>query len=482
MESMSRRSFVRNTAVATAALAWGGSLIGCAPGGLSSTESALFTAGTYTASAQGKNGPVTVEATFTDDALDSLRVVGHSETEGISDFALELMPQRILDSQSIEADVVSGATLTSMGIASAVKECARQAGGSAPLEKAVEKPAPTSESLEADVLVIGAGGAGLCAALAALDTGAEVLVVERQDMTGGSTRLNGAMFITEGNEEEKKELGALDADQTFQFFANNNDTEYFSPDLAKSFFNDMVPVYDYVEETCFAPGLFVNQCYAPFDPADPASEAPMMTQYWPADAKVDETGEFAGLPEGCGCRFVDPLEEAVKAAGGTILCGTSVTALEAQDGVVTGATAENRDNVTYTIAAKAVVIASGGYAANDELRGKWWGDENLEWFSAPSCDGACIAMAEKVGAKTAFVECPGGWGGGYATLGGLLVDDAMHVVDTSDASMENLFAIGEVANIRILGTVYPMSGTMNSWSVYSGQMAGENAAAAALGA
>lgn len=74
------------------------------------------------------------------------------------------------------------------------------------------------------------------------------------------------MFITEGNEEEKKELGALDADQTFQFFANNNDTEYFSPDLAKSFFKDMMPVYDYVEKTCFAPGRYVNQCYAPFDP------------------------------------------------------------------------------------------------------------------------------------------------------------------------------------------------------------------------
>lgn len=90
-----------------------------------------YTAGTYTASAAGRNGDVTVEVTFEEDRIASVSVVGHSETAGISDGAIESIPAAIVDGQTLAVDAVSNATITSQAILSAVEDCVKQAGGDA---------------------------------------------------------------------------------------------------------------------------------------------------------------------------------------------------------------------------------------------------------------------------------------------------------------------------------------------------------------
>lgn len=67
----------------------------------SAAEAGIYTAGTYTASADGRNGPVTMEVTFSSDAIESVTVTEHTETEGVADPAIERIPQAIVDAQSL---------------------------------------------------------------------------------------------------------------------------------------------------------------------------------------------------------------------------------------------------------------------------------------------------------------------------------------------------------------------------------------------
>ena len=89
----------------------------------------LFTPGTYTAEAEGKMGTITVEVTFTEDAIESVVILNHKETPGISDPAIERIPADIIAWQSLAVDTVTGATHTSNAILEAVTDCVLQAGG-----------------------------------------------------------------------------------------------------------------------------------------------------------------------------------------------------------------------------------------------------------------------------------------------------------------------------------------------------------------
>lgn len=101
-----------------------------------STNGLAFAAGTYTGSAQGKHGPITVQVTFGDSSVDAVEVVSQTETEDLSDVALTVIPLAIVANQSLDVDTVSGATLTSMGVINAVADAAEQAGGASALESA----------------------------------------------------------------------------------------------------------------------------------------------------------------------------------------------------------------------------------------------------------------------------------------------------------------------------------------------------------
>ncbi|MBP3521050.1 MAG: FAD-dependent oxidoreductase, partial [Oscillospiraceae bacterium] len=150
-----------------------------------------YTPGTYTASAAGMMGDVKVEVTVTKDAITAVKVVEQKETPSIGGVALERIPAAIVDNQSLKIDTVSGATMTSKAILAAVEDAIKQAGGDVEALKnasvKTEKPLG-DQALTADVVVIGAGGAGLSAALEAKDQGAgKVILLEKMAAIGGTT-------------------------------------------------------------------------------------------------------------------------------------------------------------------------------------------------------------------------------------------------------------------------------------------------------
>ena len=149
----------------------------------------VYTPGTYTAEANGNNGAVSVSVTFSENAITDVVVGAHSETAGISDPAIERLPKAIVENQSLAVDAVSGTTNTSNAILSAVEACVLLAGGDVEALKNAaveEKENDSVQQLSCDIVVVGGGLSGLCAAAAATEMGASVICVEKLAVTGGS--------------------------------------------------------------------------------------------------------------------------------------------------------------------------------------------------------------------------------------------------------------------------------------------------------
>lgn len=150
-------------------------------------SSVHYTPGTYTATVQGHNALVTVEVTFSEDAITDIKTVESYETVNVSDKALYTkLPQEIIEHQSVNVDNITGATISSAAMNSAVLDCVKQAGGD-PAKTPVEHPGAGAEEYTADVIIAGGGGAGLAAAVAAVDESASVIVIEKAEYLGGNT-------------------------------------------------------------------------------------------------------------------------------------------------------------------------------------------------------------------------------------------------------------------------------------------------------
>lgn len=169
-----------------------------------------MTAGTYTASSQGMNDTVEVSVEVSEEAIVSVVVTKNSETPGIGSplknakgevlteggkAPTELIPEMIVANQSLDIDTVTGATITSYAVMNAVKDCLTQAGAN-PDEWMNTVAAATQENASADVVVVGGGGAGLAAAISAAQSGANVIVIEKNGEVGGDTLVCGAIYNT----------------------------------------------------------------------------------------------------------------------------------------------------------------------------------------------------------------------------------------------------------------------------------------------
>ena len=175
------------------------------------------TAGTYTAEANGNNGPVKVEVVVSDNAIESVTVVAHSETPGICDLPIERIPAKIVEQQTLAVDTVSGATNTSNAILKAVTDCMTQAGADidALMVATAETLDGTVSERSVQVLVIGAGGSGLSAAATLKEQGVDVLLIDKMPKAGGATALTGALM--NGGMSKQQELRGVTDDVQVMF-------------------------------------------------------------------------------------------------------------------------------------------------------------------------------------------------------------------------------------------------------------------------
>ncbi len=185
---------ITSTAVKTAV----GNALAQARGEAQEVAEIAFTPGTYEGTAAGYNGDVVLSVTFSEDAIEAIEVVSSAETEHVGDVAYDILFPEIIEYTSTGVDAVSGATFTSRAVFNAVNAAAEQAGCDVAALQAGAKPFAyeAQEPIEVthDVVIVGAGGAGIAAAAQAAQNGDTVLVIETNAEVGGNTLVSGGQY------------------------------------------------------------------------------------------------------------------------------------------------------------------------------------------------------------------------------------------------------------------------------------------------
>ena len=397
------------------------SLVGCSAGK------------TYTGEAYGhdKENPVKVTLTIKDKTITKVEVDASHETNGIGSKAAETMPGAIVAANSLDVDGVSGATQTSKAIIEAATAALKQAG----LEPSdlVSKNTSTTKAKDieetVDVVVVGAGGAGMTAAITATDAGKKVIVVESQPIAGGnSVRSTGGMNAAKTPYQDKNEFKeAAGVEKTLataaEKFADNetitalattvksqwdayqaNPQGYFdsvelmeldtmiggkgknNPELVKALAENSADAIEWlasigaeVKNVGAFGGASVKRIHRPVN----------------ADGKVTAVGAY----------IVPILEKNLQDRNVQFLFDTTANEIIMKDGKAVGIKGTGKDGHKVTINAKSVVIATGGFGANAEMVEKY--KPELKGFATTNAEGAQgqgIDMATAAGAATVDMD------------------------------------------------------------------------------
>ncbi|MFQ7695060.1 MAG: FAD-dependent oxidoreductase [Christensenellales bacterium] len=339
-----------------------------------------YTAGVYTAQANGNNGPVTVEVEVSDAEILSVKVTEHAETAGLSDTPIERIPAKIVEGQTLAVDTVSGATNTSNAILKAAEDALAQAGADIEALKAVqEKDETAGETAERHVqaLVIGAGGSGLAAAITLQEQGIETLVVDKMANAGGATALTGAL-INGGCSKQQAERGVTDDVQTM----------FMDAMVYGSFQNDARMTWLMVNNTGDSVDWLHDTVGVEFEEA--INHFPEHTN----DRAFYPKGKLPGYLTGT-------MEQHYLSNGGELLLETRAQHLLTEDGRVIGASCSTADG-TLNIYADVTMLATGGYGASVALRPA--DQMGTLFYGASASTGDGIIMAEEVGAMTHYMQ------------------------------------------------------------------------------
>ena len=326
---------------------------------------AAMTDGTYTGEGKGRNGTITVEVTV--------------KAGGISDAAVADFPKAIVAAQSTAVDAVAGATMTSEGIRAAVAQAIQKAGGDpAQFATAVVKKKAAKKLVKenADIVVVGAGGSGISAAVKAETLGANVILIEKMPVIGGATALNAGTLIATGSKyqrevmKETKDSPELAYKDIFTVGKNRND-----PTLVKMVTERVGGVVDWL----------IYDMKIPYGPA--------ATQYpdHSANRQLGVTGRSVN--------YLNLMREKFLGMGGKLMLQTRAQELIRDDaGKVVGVRATDKDGNTVELTSKAVILASGGYGAVKSMLPKEM--SNYVFYGLDSETGDGYKMATDIGAGT----------------------------------------------------------------------------------
>ena len=397
-----------------------------------STSSDAGVSGDFTGTAKGFGGDVSVTLTLTDGAITGCTAEGKDETQGVGSEAIAKMPGEIAESGSIAVDGVSGATVTS----TAIKEAAAAALTAAGLnpddyKTAVENNATAEDStVDADVVVVGAGGAGMTAAITAAAEGKNVVILESQSMVGGnSVRATGGMNAGKTVYQDENEFGeSAGVEKTLKTAAEKYADNETITALAKTVSEQWAAYqanptgyFDSVElmelDTMIGgkgindPELVETLCANSADAIDWLDEHGItlhnVSSFGGASVKrihrpVNEEGKVVSV----GAYMIPLLQENCEKRGIDIVLNTTVdTILTDANGAAVGVSGTDKDGNTVVVNAKSVILATGGFGANLDMVTQY--KPELAGFmttNAAGAQGQGIEMATAIGAGTVDMD------------------------------------------------------------------------------
>ena len=331
----------------------------------------------------GKHGDVTVAVTFDGGKITDIKVVKEQENKVLARGVYTDLKDQVIATNSADLDVISGATFSSKGFLDAVKDAAKKAGVtlSKADKKAIKKVAkdlPKNSSY--DVVVVGAGGAGVSAAIEAKNAGANVVLLEKMPAVGGNSLISGAEMNAAKNWVQPK-LGI-----------NDDSPELHAEDTYKG--GDMkgdMKVINVMTHNALDAALWCRD-------------------YLGVRFEDDNLFFFGGhsrkralIPVGhTGTEFITKFQAKADELGIPVITNMKMTDLILdKDGRVTGVKA-TMHGAEYTFNAKGgVVLATGGFGANKEMVKKYNPkiDERFMTTDAPGTTGEALYIAEKAGAE-----------------------------------------------------------------------------------
>lgn len=352
------------------------------------TVKGTYNAGNYTGTAVGHGGDFKVDVTLSADTIESITVVENNETSGFGDVAAEKIIGQIIANQSLkDVDIATGATLSSLAVNNAIVDALNNAGADIDALRKVEvvKGEAKDETLDVDVVVVGSGAAGLTAAYEAASAGSSVVILEKLSRNGGATRTSSGMLVAGGTSLQQK-AGIEDSTENLINYWLERGEGQVDEEMVKFVANNINDALD----------LFIS----------------MGVDY--NENLILQSGTAtinrAHMPSGAGAMLCDALVSEVNKLGVEILTDTEATSLITdENGTVVGVKA-NTNNGTLTVNAKAVVLATGGYGASQDMLALYSPEAVGAWScSAPQNTGDGLTMAIEVGADTVFKGGFIGW-------------------------------------------------------------------------
>ena len=382
--------------------------------------------GDFTGTAQGLGGDVTVTLTLKDGKIVGCTATGDKETEGIGSKVIDSFPAIVAESGSIAVDAISGATVTSNAFVAAAEAALTEAGlNPEDYKTAIATAAGEDRTVDADVVVVGAGGAGMTAAISAAADGLKVVVVESQAMVGGnSVRATGGMNAAKTPLQDKNTFGeSAGVEKTLaaaEGYADNETITALAATVSeqwKAYQANPEGYFDSVElmelDTMIGgkginnPELVKTLC---------SNTADSIVWLDSVGASLTSVGAFGGASvkrihrpvneEGktlsVGAYIVPILEKNLQDAGVEIILNTTVdTILTDANGAACGVSGVANDGSKLTVNADAVILTTGGFGANLDMVVSY--KPELAGFmttNAAGIQGQGIKMAEALGAAT----------------------------------------------------------------------------------
>ena len=386
--------------------------------------------GDFTGTGKGLGGDVTVTLTLEDGKIVGCVCTGDGETPGIGAVVVDTFPAKVVETGSIAIDAMAGATITSTAFAAACTEALTAAGlNPEDYMTAAETAAAAEDAVyDADIVIVGAGGAGMTAAITATDNGAKVILVESMAMVGGnSIRSTGGMNAVETEWQQTNTFGeAAGVDKMLASAANYPDNEAIQALAAvvaekwEAYQANPEGYFDCLElmelDTIIGgnglnnPALVETLCANSADAIEWLAENDIILHnvaaFGGASVKrIHRPVNAEGKVISVGAYVVPLLEQNCKDRGIEILLNTTAESVLMDNGAAAGVVCKAADGSTVTINAPAVILTTGGFGGNLDMVSFY--DPSLAGFMSTNTAGAQgqgIEMAVAVGAATVDLD------------------------------------------------------------------------------